>query len=77
MAKTKTLVCCTATATGQLYSYYTVTAQLIYVFVFSYADCWFSHAKAQIISINFDIFNGTGMFYFMLLVAFLQHGEKV
>ena len=26
-----------------------VTAQLFCIFVFAYADCWFSHAKAQIL----------------------------
>ena len=26
---------------------FTVTAKLICVFVFAYADCWFSHAAAQ------------------------------
>ena len=26
---------------------YTVTAKLICVFIFAYADCWFPHAKAQ------------------------------
>ena len=36
MAKTKALISCA------------VTAQLICVFVFAYANCWFSHAKAQI-----------------------------
>ena len=35
-AKTKTLISCA------------VTAQLICVFVFAYADCWFSHAGAHI-----------------------------
>ena len=34
MAKTKVLISCA------------VTAQLICVFVFAYANCWFSHAKA-------------------------------
>ena len=28
---------------------YTVTAKLICVFVFAYADCWFSHGAAQMI----------------------------
>ena len=36
MAKTKALISCA------------VTAQLIYVFVFAYANRWFSHAKADI-----------------------------
>ena len=36
MAKTKALISCA------------VTAQLICIFVFAYADCWFSHVKAQI-----------------------------
>ena len=27
---------------------FTVTAKLIFVFVFAYANCWFSHARAQI-----------------------------
>ena len=36
VAKPKTLISCA------------VTAQLICVFVFAYADCWFSHAAAQI-----------------------------
>ena len=35
MAKTKALISCA------------VTAQLICVFVFAYANCWFSHAKAH------------------------------
>ena len=37
MAKTKALISCA------------VTAQLICVFVFAYANCWFSHAQAQIV----------------------------
>ena len=37
MAKTKALISCA------------VTAQLICVFVFAYANCWFSHAKAHLI----------------------------
>ena len=36
MAKTKTLISCA------------VTALLICVFVFAYANCWFSYAKAHI-----------------------------
>ena len=36
MAKTKALISCA------------VTAQLICVFVFAYANCWFSHAKAHL-----------------------------
>ena len=28
---------------------FAVTAKLICVFVFAYANCWFSHAKAKII----------------------------
>ena len=36
MAKTKTLISCA------------VTAQLICVFVFAYANCWFSHAAAHV-----------------------------
>ena len=35
VAKTKALIGCA------------VTAQLICVFVFAYANCWFSHAQAQ------------------------------
>ena len=35
MAKTKTLIS------------FAVTAKLICVFVFAYANCWFSHAKAH------------------------------
>ena len=35
MAKTKTLISCAA------------TAQLICVFVFAFANCWFSHAAAH------------------------------
>ena len=27
---------------------FTVTAKLICIFVFAYADCWFSHMKAHI-----------------------------
>ena len=30
-----------------------VTAQLICTFVFAYADCWFSHAAAHILFIEF------------------------
>ena len=30
---------------------FAVTAKLICVFGFAYADCWFSHAKAHIVSI--------------------------
>ena len=37
MAKTKALISCA------------VTAQLICVFVFAYANCCFSHAQAQVI----------------------------
>ena len=37
MAKTKALISCA------------VTAQMICVFVFACANCWFSHAKAHII----------------------------
>ena len=37
MAKTKALISCA------------VTAQLICIFVFAYANHWFSHAKAQLI----------------------------
>ena len=37
MAKTKALISCA------------VTAQLICVFVFAYANCWFSQAKAQLL----------------------------
>ena len=29
-----------------------VTAQLICVFVFAYANCWFSHAKAQLYAVE-------------------------
>ena len=36
MVKTKALISCA------------VTAQLIYVFVFAYADCWLSHAAALV-----------------------------
>ena len=36
MAKTKALISCA------------VTAQLICVFVFAYANCWFSHAQIHI-----------------------------
>ena len=36
MAKTKALISCA------------VTAQLICVFVFAYANCWFSHAQAHL-----------------------------
>ena len=39
MAKTKALIS------------FAVTAKLICVFVFAYADCWFSHEAAQIIMI--------------------------
>ena len=37
VAKTKALISCA------------VTAQLICVFVFAYADCWFYHAQAQMV----------------------------
>ena len=37
VVKTKALISCA------------VTAQLICIFVFAYANCWFSHAQAQII----------------------------
>ena len=37
MAKTKAQISCA------------VTAQLICVFVFAYANCWFSHAQAQLV----------------------------
>ena len=37
MAKTKALIS------------FAVTAKLICVFVFAYADCWFSHEAAQIL----------------------------
>ena len=40
MAKTKALISCA------------VTAQLICVFVFAYANCWFSHAQAHLFSFN-------------------------
>ena len=40
MVKTKALISCA------------VTAQLICVFVFAYANCWFSHAKAKIESLD-------------------------
>ena len=36
VTKTKALIC------------FAVTAKLICAFVFSYADCWFSHAAAQL-----------------------------
>ena len=46
VAKTKALISCA------------VTAQLICIFVFAYADCWLSHEAAQLsicgIVINFD-----------------------
>ena len=29
---------------------FTVTAKLICVFVFAYADCWFSHEAAQVVT---------------------------
>ena len=32
---------------------FTVTAKLICAFVFAYADCWFSHAVAQMSFLNF------------------------
>ena len=38
VAKAKALIC------------FAVTAKLICAFVFAYADCWFSHASAQIAS---------------------------
>ena len=31
---------------------FAVTAKLICVFVFAYADCWFSHAAAQIVKLT-------------------------
>ena len=37
MAKTKALISCA------------ITGQLICVFVFAYANCWFSYAKAHIL----------------------------
>ena len=40
MAKTKALISCA------------VNAQLISVFVFAYANCWFSRAKAQIFNVS-------------------------
>ena len=30
---------------------FAVTAKLICTFVFAYADCWFSHGEAQIVTI--------------------------
>ena len=30
---------------------FAVTAKLICAFVFAYADCWFSHGKAQILKL--------------------------
>ena len=41
MAKTKALISCA------------VTAQLICVFVFAYANCWFIHAQAQLVVVFF------------------------
>ena len=41
VAKTKTLIS------------FTVTVKLICVFVFAYADCWFSHEGAQIFKGNY------------------------
>ena len=52
MAKTNALISCA------------VTAQLICVFVFAYANCWFSHAKAHmfidliIFVLNSELGNG-------------------
>ena len=44
VAKTKALISCA------------VTAQLICVFVFAYANCWFSHAKAHLsMRVRFEI----------------------
>ena len=40
LAKTKALIS------------FTVTTKLICIFVFAYADCWFSHAVAQVFSIH-------------------------
>ena len=37
---------------NQLRGYREATAKLICVFVFAYADCWFSHGAAQMTRIN-------------------------
>ena len=44
VAKTRALIC------------FAVTAKLICVFVFAYADCWFSHAAAHICSLWSNVF---------------------
>ena len=44
MAKTKALIS------------FAVNAKLICVFVFAYANCWFSHAKAQLFLISFHVY---------------------
>ena len=47
VAKTKTLIS------------FAVTAKLICIFVFAYADCWFSHEAAHLVALEFkrDIYN--------------------
>ena len=42
---------------------FTVTAKLICVFVFAYADCWFSHEAAHFCVVKYDSFLLLGLPY--------------
>ena len=56
MAKTKVLISCA------------VPAQLICVFVFAYANCWFSHAKAHLLLINCRMYRCICLFFTIITV---------
>ena len=49
---------------------FTVTAKLICVFVFAYADCWFSHGAAHLLCVTYlnesSISGELGSFFFLL-----------
>ena len=49
---------------------FAVTAKLICAFVFAYANCWFSHAKAHIIQANASLDNA------ICLQVIINQGKK-
>ena len=53
---------------------FAVTAKLICVFVFAYADCWFSHEAAQILM--FEISSKWFMFVYMLVCTCILFAPK-
>ena len=59
---------------------FAVTAKLICVFVFAYADCWFSHEAAQMVTAEIpqsDLFESVAMLKFSVYRCYKKIGCKI